>query len=235
MKIDQLYNWPDTQQIIVCGPNVCDFLQGYLTCDCRLLDDQHLQPAALCNLKGRVTANGWAYLVDDSTVHLLVHSSVALNTVDALSPYAKFSRCTLEISPDPTLISHVRCPLKLVSDWYLTTSNNEQKTLDASHPISHQLILDGFAFITQATTDKFLPQMVGLTEIGAVDFEKGCYLGQEIVARAQFRGKVKRHLQTFDWQETAPVVGAKSTALGTVMSVASSMDDPAKGIGLAVI
>ena len=235
MEIDQLYTWPDMQQITVRGPNVCEFLQGYLTCDCRLIDDQHLQPAALCNLKGRVTANGWAYLVDDSTVQLLVHSSVAQITVDALSPYAKFSRCILEISPDPILISHVRCPLKLASNWYLTTNRHRQKTLDASHPISHQLIVEGFALITQATTDKFLPQMVGLTEVGAVDFEKGCYLGQEIVARAQFRGKVKRHLQPFDWQETAPVVGAKSSAVGTVMSVANSMDDPAKGVGLAVI
>ncbi|MFT7652986.1 MAG: folate-binding protein YgfZ [Limisphaerales bacterium] len=235
MEIDQVYNWPEIRRILVRGPNVCDFLQGYLTCDCRLLDDQHLQPAALCNLKGRVTANGWAYLVDDTTVQLLVHASLAEAVVQALAPYAKFSRCTLDISADPILIHQIPGPLELASNWYLTNTMQDKEPLDASHPIAHQLILDGFALVTQATTDKFLPQMVGLTEIGAIDFDKGCYLGQEVVARAQFRGKVKRQLYAFDWQQTAPVVGAKSKDFGTVMSVATSIDDPTKGIGLAVI
>jgi folate-binding Fe-S cluster repair protein YgfZ len=40
-----------------------------------------------------------------------------------------------------------------------------------------------------------------------VDFDKGCYLGQEIVARAQFRGAVKKQLAEFSWQGVAPVLG----------------------------
>lgn len=44
------------------------------------------------------------------------------------------------------------------------------------------------------TTEHFVAQMIGLEELGAVNFKKGCYIGQEIIARAHFRGTVKRHL-----------------------------------------
>jgi folate-binding protein YgfZ len=53
----------------------------------------------------------------------------------------------------------------------------------------------GRPLITAATQDKFVPQMVNLETIGGVDFQKGCYPGQEIVARAQYRGEVKRRMQ----------------------------------------
>jgi folate-binding protein YgfZ len=52
----------------------------------------------------------------------------------------------------------------------------------------------GRPLITAATQDQFVPQMVNLEKIGGVDFQKGCYPGQEIVARAQYRGEVKRRM-----------------------------------------
>lgn len=52
----------------------------------------------------------------------------------------------------------------------------------------------GRVLITQATQDQFVPQMVNFELAGGVDFRKGCYPGQEIVARAQYRGAVKRRL-----------------------------------------
>lgn len=55
-------------------------------------------------------------------------------------------------------------------------------------------IRSGRALITQATQDQFVPQMVALETIGGVDFKKGCYPGQEVVARAQYRGQLKRRI-----------------------------------------
>jgi folate-binding protein YgfZ len=57
-----------------------------------------------------------------------------------------------------------------------------------------QEIRAGRPFITAATQDQFVPQMVNLETLGGVDFQKGCYPGQEIVARAQYRGQVKRRM-----------------------------------------
>jgi tRNA-modifying protein YgfZ len=44
------------------------------------------------------------------------------------------------------------------------------------------------------TSEHFVAQMLGLEELGAIDFQKGCYIGQEVIARAHYRGAVKRHL-----------------------------------------
>ena len=52
----------------------------------------------------------------------------------------------------------------------------------------------GRPLIAQSTQDQFVPQMVNLELAGGVDFRKGCYPGQEIVARAQYRGTVKRRM-----------------------------------------
>jgi len=67
-----------------------------------------------------------------------------------------------------------------------STAREEEWTL--------QEIRAGRPFITAATQDQFVPQMVNLEKLGAVDFQKGCYPGQEIVARAQYRGQVKRRM-----------------------------------------
>jgi folate-binding protein YgfZ len=52
----------------------------------------------------------------------------------------------------------------------------------------------GRPLIEQPTQDQFVPQMVNLELAGGVDFHKGCYPGQEVVARAQYRGAVKRRM-----------------------------------------
>lgn len=52
----------------------------------------------------------------------------------------------------------------------------------------------GVPWITTPTQDEFVPQMANLELIGAVNFQKGCYPGQEIVARTQYLGKLKRRL-----------------------------------------
>ena len=53
--------------------------------------------------------------------------------------------------------------------------------------------------------------MIGLTTLNAVSFKKGCYLGQEIIARAEHRGVVKKQLQNYVWAGVKPTVGAEAT------------------------
>ncbi|HWA11921.1 MAG TPA: folate-binding protein [Burkholderiales bacterium] len=53
----------------------------------------------------------------------------------------------------------------------------------------------GIPWITAATQDQFVPQMAGLDALGGVSFDKGCYPGQEIVARTHYLGEVKRRLR----------------------------------------
>lgn len=55
-------------------------------------------------------------------------------------------------------------------------------------------IMAGIPLVTGPTQDQFLPQMTNLELIGGINFRKGCYTGQEVIARAQYRGKVKRRM-----------------------------------------
>jgi tRNA-modifying protein YgfZ len=51
--------------------------------------------------------------------------------------------------------------------------------------------------VVTATSEEFVGQMLNLDVIGAIDFDKGCYTGQEVIARAHYRGRVKRRMQRF--------------------------------------
>ena len=52
----------------------------------------------------------------------------------------------------------------------------------------------GYPWLSTTTTEKFLPQMLNLDLINGLDYQKGCYPGQEIIARLHFRGQLKRSL-----------------------------------------
>ena len=83
----------------------------------------------------------------------------------------------------------------------------------------------GVPRVTAQSSDAFLPQMLNLDRLRAVSFEKGCYVGQEIVARAQHLGRVKRRAfvgRTAAAAEGDPVVDAaehKARKVGDVVAV----------------
>ena len=84
-----------------------------------------------------------------------------------------------------------------------------------------------FVVVNSDTSESFLPQMIGLTDIGAVSFAKGCYLGQEVVARAQHRGEVKVRLRRYEASGEAPGVGEDllndDRRAGTVVGVGAGI------------
>jgi len=77
-------------------------------------------------------------------------------------------------------------------------SIDESGTVDAEF-----LIENGYPFIGLAQTEQFTPHMLNLDLLGAVSVDKGCYPGQEVVARTHYRGATKRRLMRFE--STEPV------------------------------
>ena len=79
-----------------------------------------------------------------------------------------------------------------------------------------------------ATQEKFVPQMINFEVLGGVDFKKGCYPGQEIVARSQYLGKLKRRMNIADVDATDVHAGADvfysgaAQPIGTVVMAAAS-------------
>ncbi|HKQ27187.1 MAG TPA: folate-binding protein, partial [Burkholderiales bacterium] len=92
------------------------------------------------------------------------------------------------------------------------TGDEEKWYLDEIHA--------GHPLITAATQDQFVPQMVNLETLGGVDFRKGCYPGQEIVARAQYRGQVKRRMVRLSAPEGSRLQPGQEYNGGTVVDSA---------------
>ena len=89
-------------------------------------------------------------------------------------------------------------------------------------------VQSGIAMISQPSFEAFVPQMLNYESVGGVNFKKGCYPGQEIVARTQYLGKVKRHLFRLSSQHPLqagdPLYSPENMdqTIGTVMSVAAA-------------
>lgn len=154
--------------IKVMGPDARTFLQGQLTCDVTALSQNHPIWGAHCDLKGRVQAL-YHLRQEGDAILLSTPDDVAEHALAHLQHYARFSKVTLTLEPlgTPELSPEARI-VKLKA--------HEARL----HP---------------ETVGKFLPQELGLVERGAVSFDKGCYLGQEIVARIHYLGKLKKQLE----------------------------------------
>ena len=99
-------------------------------------------------------------------------------------------------------------------------------------------IAAGVAWITAATTDLFVPQMANWDLVGGISFTKGCYPGQEIVARMQYLGRLKERLFAFhaDALETAPATRLFSATFGTDQACGTVVDAaPREAGGIALL
>ncbi len=183
------------------GFAVKEFLQGYVTCNTDRINANACTPFAVCSLQGRVVTNGWAIELADG-IGLVMHRSVQQLFRDYLKPYLQFSKCKLEEGEDfvhvTTTADAIGVPL--LPGWQLLLQDSAVSpgNIDVSEDINERLIGQRMVLLQQPCSAQHLPQMLGLEELGAVDFDKGCYLGQEVVARAQFRGAVKRGLDIFN-------------------------------------
>lgn len=103
----------------------------------------------------------------------------------------------------------------------------------AEQPVNEwqlELIRCGVGHVTDTLYESYIPQMLNLPALDAVSFKKGCYSGQEIVARMQYLGKQKRHMLRFGSSSSelppagAILVDAEGNKAGEVISAARSAD-----------
>ena len=94
-------------------------------------------------------------------------------------------------------------------------SGEIQKTLEAktqAADTNHWKLLDilaGVPTVYPETSDHFVPQMCNLDTLGGISFNKGCYTGQEIVARVHYRGAIKRTMSWIHLPQSPPAPGTK--------------------------
>ena len=223
---------PDLAALALQGADAAAFLQGYATTDTQLDDTlagttAHARLTAFCNVKGRVVANGWIATRSPDDVQMYLPATMVDPLTTFLRPYLMFSKCSMEAGSStvfaaraPDTGTPIDAPEGL--SFHIDVAPGTQ----AIGPDEWRALLVAarIALITERTTGRFLPQMLGLDDLGAIDFDKGCYLGQEVVARAKHRGEVKRRLARFAWLGTEPKPGDElfsgDSPAGTVIAAA---------------
>lgn len=100
-------------------------------------------------------------------------------------------------------------------------------------------ILAGIPTVVPATAEHFLPQMLNLDALGGLSYSKGCYPGQEVIARLKYRGSLKRRMYLASVDASAAPAPAtrlcpadRDTAVGEVVSAAAH---PSRGIALLAV
>lgn len=94
----------------------------------------------------------------------------------------------------------------------------------------------GIGRVIADTTEKFIPQAINLHEVGGVSFTKGCYTGQEIVARMKYLGKQKRHMAHFSANGTSLAAGSNvfiqsnDKNVGEVVNCVTTSNDCCEGL-----
>jgi len=80
---------------------------------------------------------------------------------------------------------------------------NENIFIPTGNAYWHKLdIVDGIPWLNEQTSEEFIPQMLNLDHLNGISFKKGCYTGQEIIARTHYLGKAKRKMYSAECQAT---------------------------------
>ncbi|MDD1607931.1 MAG: folate-binding protein, partial [Methylococcaceae bacterium] len=195
----RLYPIAHLAVLTVSGTEAGQFLQGQITCNVHDVTATQSSLGAMCNPKGRaITTFLLAKSGDD---FLLVLPNELLEIVKKrLSMYVLRSKVTLTDSSDSLCLLGLTATsneaflavdnaMTLWSEYsaqgFQATDSMQWQTLD---------ILSGIPWLTTATSEEFIPQMLNLDKLGGISLTKGCYTGQEIVARTHYLGKAKRGL-----------------------------------------
>lgn len=208
----------DQGLIRVSGEDAASFLHNLLTNDINHLAEGTARHAGLCTPKGRLIAT---FLIwrEGNDYLLMLSADILPAILKKLSMYVLRSKVRLaDVSGERVLIGAVGSPVG--PNEPMTTAPFADGTairLDADRvvlavpagatpaglPPAGALedwhlaeIRHGMPRITAATQELFTPQMANyeLPAVGGVSFQKGCYPGQEVVARTQYLGKVKRRM-----------------------------------------
>lgn len=178
----------------------------------------------------------------DETVRLVVSGSQAPTAVKAAMgaiPDAAMRSVSTEAGQvvrmgDDKFVLSV-APDRAAAVWQVL----RQSATPVGAPVWDWLRLNaGIPMIVAATQEQFVPQMVNLEVIGGVSFQKGCYPGQEIVARSQYLGKLKRRMFLAHVDAAAAPgdhlysADMDGQATGTVVNAATS---PAGGVDALVV
>lgn len=203
----------------VTGSDSEQLLQGQLTCNIKALTYNQASLAAFCNAKGRVistiivikTPESFLLLLPKSLAEIVhkklkmyvLRSQVVISDVSEQLKVFGFQEQTESKNSLPSksfeVIPGAQLTIKLPSAMsrfliIAQESKPEDHDSNANTKWRFQDILDGFPWFEADKTEQYIPQALHIDQFDGISFNKGCYTGQEIIARTHYLGKSKRSL-----------------------------------------
>jgi folate-binding protein YgfZ len=198
--------------IAVTGDDRTAFLQGQFSNNMETLTATKWDWVALCNPKGRAIATFLTWSNND-TIYLLSHSDIAQQALQHLQRFIFRAKVSLQIvttniyaieTSDLTPIQ----PHAITSNggstdlaigdktmWRLTSEASKNNSDLLTHQTFKQHCVDfTLPFIGKQLTEQHIPNHIDFTALNGINFQKGCYTGQEVIARIHYLGKLKQAL-----------------------------------------
>lgn len=203
------------------GDDAASFLHGQLTQDFSLLGLSEARLAAFCSAKGRMQASFVGFKRAHDDILLVCSRDLLPATLKRLSMFVlrakvKLTDATAEFQLSGLTGDSVPADLPPapwshrqhdgISTVRLYPAEGTGRALQIA-PVDRAMaegpaldaalwswldVRSGVATLSQPVFEAFVPQMLNYESVGGVNFKKGCYPGQEVVARSQFRGTLKR-------------------------------------------
>lgn len=227
--------------LIITGPDAVEFAQAQFSADLDRSIDAGWRPLAWCDPKGRVICVMLAQRAQEQ-VRLILPAAMADKVGRGLPVFAigrkvEFENgsyvagCLQDIEASYTLAFDPRRGLRLVTEV-------PDGSRESARAWKMADICCGMPWITPKTSGRFLPQEIGLEALEAISYQKGCFPGQEVIARVHYLGKPKRRLDGLTLtQGTIPPPGTALTndedaGIGEIINATG---DSERVVGLAVL
>ncbi len=209
--------------LTVAGNDAAKFLQGQITCNINDITDIKSSLGAMCNPKGRAITT-FLLVKNADAFLLVLPQELLPSVQKRLQMYVLRSDVTLTDRSDELCLIGLSYGTSQPGGFPdFATSREENiavnlqnrsliivKADNAQKFWSEQVkrgfqpedsaqwryldIISGIPWLSAATSEEFIPQMLNLDKLGGISFNKGCYTGQEIVARTHYLGKAKREM-----------------------------------------
>lgn len=210
--MSELVTLPEFGVIKLTGEQSHEFLQGQVTCDIFQLREKAWIAGAHCNAKGKAWSAFLAFEQNQDLFLVMVKDSLKV-TLAELNKYAVFAKTDItddsanwyvygvtgltDSLNDNVTESDVIFDLTANHQLLVSKQNQEDKAIDSkeAHITWWQLeVASGRAHLYNNIIGEYVPQMMNLQALDYISFKKGCYMGQEMVARMRYLGKNKRAL-----------------------------------------
>lgn len=235
-----MFNVPYLSYLTVSGSDAATFLDAQFSVNVSTLNNQDRRLACWSNAKGQVIAALLVIRDDAERFTLILSADLIANVQQRMRMYVLRSQVTVEPG------AGVVCAPSALEDQPLwrqlqVAEGADPADADALSGWRARDIEDGLCWLDSETSEQFLPQMLGMPQLNALDYKKGCYPGQEVIARAHYLGRVKRRLWRVsidtDAESPLPLPGTPLAAndgqpAGTLMTAANCGSST---IGLAVL